>query len=217
MVLPPRIRVSLLSVLIFRERSLNIVRSTLLATHPPASYPDLPENMLSILERLDTFPSEPSELNAWWVESLGATPPKPKGKGKSALPEDDDDDEPSAGTDDNAAANDDDDWRKFFDDPKPVDENTKNKPAHRRTRLHALTTHQALHNLPSHRAVFTRAWLALLPRLRVENGERARALSVRALNVMHRGVLPHLTRAVLAMDWLAECVDYGKIIIDIVV
>ena len=33
--------------------------------------------------------------------------------------------------------------------------------------------------------------------------------AVRALNVMHRGVLPHLTRAVLVMDWIAACVDYG--------
>jgi hypothetical protein len=34
---------------------------------------------------------------------------------------------------------------------------------------------------------------------------------VRALNVMHRGVMPHLTRAVLVMDWVAGCVDFGAL------
>ena len=26
---------------------------------------------------------------------------------------------------------------------------------------------------------------------------------------MHRGVMPHLTRAVMVMDWISSCVDYG--------
>ena len=37
---------------------------TLLANHPPASSPNLSVNLLSILERLATFPTEQSELNA---------------------------------------------------------------------------------------------------------------------------------------------------------
>ena len=37
-----------------------------------------------------------------------------------------------------------------------------------------------------------------------------RKLTVRALNVMHRGVMQHLTRAVLVMDWVAGCVDFGE-------
>src|SRR6266478_2250103 len=36
------------------------------------------------------------------------------------------------------------------------------------------------------------------------------ALSLRVLNVLHRGVLPHLTRPVMVMDWVGGCVDYGK-------
>jgi len=32
---------------------------------------------------------------------------------------------------------------------------------------------------------------------------------MRALNVMHRGVLPHLTRPILVMDWVSTCVDFG--------
>ena len=51
---------------------------TLLANHPPASSPNLSVNLLSILERLATFPTEQSELNAWWVSELGTKPSKPK-------------------------------------------------------------------------------------------------------------------------------------------
>lgn len=79
-----------------------------------------------------------------------------------------------------------------------------------------MTVHQSLHSLASHRAVFTRAWLALLPALGGTHKEgnagdegESKKCTVRALNVMHRGVLPHLTRAVLVMDWVAGCVDYG--------
>lgn len=79
-------------------------------------------------------------------------------------------------------------------------------------RLHKLTVHQSLHSLASHRAVFTRAWLSLLPRLSAGGSnatEKSKALATRALNLMHRGVLPHLTRPVLVMDWIGTCVDMG--------
>ena len=80
--------------------------------------------------------------------------------------------------------------------------------------------------------MFTRTWLALLPtlsfdaspsknggsseksgasnRVAREGKEDTRKLTIRVLNVMHRGVMPHLTRAVLVMDWVAGCVDFGK-------
>ncbi|KAF6748121.1 hypothetical protein DFP72DRAFT_1146703, partial [Ephemerocybe angulata] len=148
------------------------------------------KNLLSILERLNTFPTDKEELNSWWVAELGAKPPKPK---KTSANEDsDDDDEPTPN------AEEEDDWRKFFDEPAPTD--SKKAPS---ARLHKLTVHQSLHTLASHRAVFTRAWLGLLPRLTDASA------AVRALNVMHRGVLPHLTRAVLVMDWIAGWVDGG--------
>lgn len=34
-------------------------------------------------------------------------------------------------------------------------------------------------------------------------------LVARALVVLHHGVIPHLTRAVLIMDWVGSCVDHG--------
>jgi U3 small nucleolar RNA-associated protein 19 len=168
----------------------------------PAGQISTATNLLSILERLQTFPTDNEELNAWWVAELGAKPPKPK---KIASEDDDEDALPKAPED---GEDDDDDWRKFFDEPAPVDDSKKSKsPA---ARLHKMTVHQSLHSLPSHRAVFTRAWLALLPRLSAAKDEDVkRSLAIRALNVMHRGVLPHLTRAILAMDWIAGCVDHG--------
>jgi U3 small nucleolar RNA-associated protein 19 len=99
-----------------------------------------------------------------------------------------------------------DDWRKFFDDEQISPDVGKTKGPS--LRLHNMTIHQSLHSLGSHRAVFTRAWLTLLPRLSGRS-ERFKALATRALNIMHRGVLPHLTRPFLVMDWVGECVDLG--------
>jgi U3 small nucleolar RNA-associated protein 19 len=178
-----------------------------LTSHPPASSPNLAVNLLSILERLATFPTEHSELNAWWVTELGAKPPKPKKSKKGPtnagslsdeeeLKKEDDDDE-------------NDDWRKFFEDEPVASEDGKTKSG---LRLHQMTVHQSLHSLSSHRAVFTRAWLSLLPRLSDPgSSEQSKALAVRALNLMHRGVLPHLTRPILVMDWIGSCVDLGKL------
>ncbi|PPQ70930.1 hypothetical protein CVT26_014191 [Gymnopilus dilepis] len=175
--------------------------ATLLDTHSSSDYPNLPVNLLSILERLTTFPTEPSELNAWWVEELGTKPPKPKASKKGIADEDEEDEEENQKSGDD----DDDDWRKFFDEEpaKTTDGKAKGSGA----RLHQLTIHQSLHSLPSHRAVFTRAWLTLLPRLSAAGNIEKN--TTRALNLMHRGVLPHLTRAILVMDWIGACVDMG--------
>ncbi|TFK19927.1 CBF-domain-containing protein [Coprinopsis marcescibilis] len=177
-----------------REAATTITRST--------SKPSLSttKNLLSILEKLATFPTEQKELDAWWVPELGSKPPKPK---KLRADEDEGDDvAPPAGDEEEE-----DDWRKFFDEPAP---STDDKKPTATARLHQLTVHQSLHSLASHKAVFTRAWLALLPAVEAAGDrEERRALSVRVLNVMHRGVLPHLTRPILAMDWIGNCVDMG--------
>ncbi|TFK46766.1 ribosome biogenesis protein Noc4 [Heliocybe sulcata] len=160
------------------------------------------ESLVSLLERLTTFPTDASELNAWWVEELGSKPPKP-GKGAT-----EDDEDPSSGVPDDAE----DDWRKFFDEEREANDpttKTKSKKTGPAARLHTLTIHQSLHSLPAHRAVFTRAWLFVLQQLSALDADSRRRVSVRILNVMHQGVLPHLTRPVLVMDWVASCVDYG--------
>lgn len=134
---------------------------------------------------------------------IRARPPKPK---SGAV---DDEEEPEGDPDispDDADTTD--DWRKFFDD-EPSGKDIKSEEKNNTARLHKLTIHQSLHSLSSHKAIFTRAWLALLPLLSSGRAETTKALASRALNVMHRGVMPHLTRAVLVMDWVASCVDYG--------
>ena len=101
---------------------------------------------------------------------------------------------------------DEDDWRKYFEDePVPPEAPKAKTPG---VRLHQMNIHQSLHSLASHRAVFSRIWLALLPRL--SKATDTEKLAVRVLNIMHRGILPHLTRPVLVMDWISACVDYGE-------
>ena len=145
-------------------------------------------------------------MNKWWVEELGARPPKPKSQKNE---DDEDEDVDAKNPDEEEDEEAEDDWRKFFDDQDKKDVSTETKTAS--ARLHKLSIHQSLHSLSSHRAAFTRTWLALLPQLTRGSEESSKALVTRALNVMHRGVMPHLTRPVLVMDWVASCVDYGGV------
>ncbi|KAJ7598832.1 CBF/Mak21 family-domain-containing protein [Mycena floridula] len=139
----------------------------------PDSPPHATQNLLSILELLTTFPEDPKDLKSWWVPEFALKP--------IAGPVVEEEEE--------------DDWRKFFDDDLP------DEPAAVKTgRASALPTHTALHALASHRAVFTRAWLVLLPRQPDEH---------RVLRILHRQVLPHLTRPVLVMDWVGGVVERG--------
>jgi U3 small nucleolar RNA-associated protein 19 len=158
------------------------------------------ENLLALLEDLQRLPTAPSDIGAWWVDEVGAKPPKPKAI-KPGAESDDEEDAAAADEDDE------DDWRKFFDEPAEK-EPGKGKKAAPAARLARMTVHQSLHALPSHRAVFTRAWLALLPHLS-DPARPDSALALRALNIMHQGVMPHLTRAIMVMDWVGSCVDYG--------
>lgn len=172
---------------------------TLLNTHP--THPTLPLNLLSTLERLTTFPTEPSELNAWWVSEMGKPPPKPRRSRKKGDDSDSDVEDPKT----NNNEDDEDDWRKYFEDePAPPEALKAKEPG---VRLHQMNIHQSLHSLASHRAVFSRIWLALLPRL--SNVADTEKLAVRVLHIMHRAILPHLTRPVLVMDWVSACVDFG--------
>ncbi|KAG7088080.1 hypothetical protein E1B28_012111 [Marasmius oreades] len=114
--------------------------------HPYAS-----QNLLSFLEKLTTFPTEPSELNAWWVEEMGKAPPKTKRQKNAGTESEEEEDE--------ALAEDDEDgWRKFFDEPdkdKDKDPQAKSKTKSE-GRVHA-DYPQSLHSLPSHSRVH--GWL----------------------------------------------------------
>ncbi|KAI0073253.1 CBF-domain-containing protein [Panus rudis PR-1116 ss-1] len=175
--------------------------ANLISTYSKKDHPNLPDNLLSFLERITTFPTESSELNKWWVEELGAKPPKVR-----ASEDDEDEDDPAESQE--KTGEEEDDWRKFFEEETVVQPVSKD-PKKPNVRLHKLSVHQSLHSLASHKTMFTRAWLSLLPLLSIGSSDASKALATRALNVMHRGVMPHLTRPVLVMDWIASCVDYG--------
>ncbi|KAF7967238.1 hypothetical protein HWV62_35089 [Athelia sp. TMB] len=163
-------------------------------------------NLLSILERLRTFPTAPSDINKWWVPELGAKPPSKSKKSPAPGESDSEDEEPKEGEDD---------WRTFFDEPNEDAAKAKGKAV---PRLHKMNLHQSLHAIPSHRAVFTRAWLGLLPHLSPSSGQQdtrrkeQEKLAVRALTTLHSTVLPHLTRPILVMDWVGGCVDAGGVV-----
>ena len=174
--------------------------STFVSNCQSDAHPHVAENFLSILERLKRFPSVRSDINQWWIPQLGKKPP-PFKSSKASVADEVEEDEPEN------PEGDEDDWRKFFEEPVSNDKNKKTGPS---PRLHKMTVHQSLHSLQSHKAVFSRAWMALLPRLsRTGDVETTKALATRVLNIMHGGVMPRLTRPVLTMDWIGSCVDYG--------
>lgn len=148
-----------------------------------------PENVLSILERLNSMPTNQAELNKFWIPSFSKPPP-----GFSApVPEEGGDD-----------AEEKDDWRTFFDDNTEED-TTEPQAQAPHLRVYRLSTYQSLHSLSSHRVQFGQCWAALLPYL-----SSSSTLSMRTLQFMHHGVLPHINKPVRLMDWIASCVDFGK-------
>lgn len=171
-------------------------------------------NAIAILEKLQNIPQTGSKSvldgldgNSFWVDCLSTVPKRSKDVGNE------DSDEDDHKTTEDAAEED--DWRKFFDeDPKP---STTTGPVRRHRRIHAMNIHEQLHSVQAHRAVFTKCWLTLLPLLSTSqsksHGEKADprdAIVTRVLDIMHHSVLPHLTRPILVMDWIAGCVDYGS-------
>lgn len=154
------------------------------------------------MEKLATFPTDPLELNAWWIEELGRIPPKPKNCKADEVDREDEELRDAEDEDEQS------DWKKFFDE-EPNAKHVK-KVVGVQGRTHQLTFHQSLHSLQAHRAVFTRTWLTFLSHLSSVSTSANRIFTTRALNVMHRGVLPHLTRPILVMDWVGACVDFGQ-------
>jgi len=172
----------------------------MLSRFSATEHPNLLGNLLSLLERLSTFPTEPSELNSWWIPELGKKPPHPKNQKSNEGEVEEDVEKPET--------DDEDDWRKYFDEELKGKE--MNKPTGIKGRAYRLTFHQSLHSLQAHRAVFTKLWLGFLPCFSSLPTADSRALTIRVLNIVHSGVLPHLTRPILVMDWISACVDLGK-------
>ena len=170
-------------------------RIILVSPQPLANF-RLPENLLSILERLNTMPTDASEVNEFWIPSFASKPPT------SSLPPQEEEDMDAVEAED--------DWRTFFDTPAASTLPTPPSKKGQSQRVYRLSTHQSLHSLASHRAQFSACWMALLPHFSAST-----VLSTRALNFLHRGVMPHLNKPLRLMDWIGGCVDHGRIILSI--
>lgn len=124
----------------------------------------------NLLYVLERIKEIPEKLTRWYIPEFSGTPATVTG----------DDGE--------------DDWRKFFDPPEET------APAvTKHGRPSTLPVHKALHVPASHRAVFTRAWMALLPKLDEYD---------RVLKILHRQVVPYMSpeRVVEVVDWISGIV-----------
>jgi U3 small nucleolar RNA-associated protein 19 len=95
-----------------------------------------------------------------------------------------------------------DDWRAYFDEP---DSSKAGPSGVKERRASKVPIHEALHSVKAHRVQFTYAWLSLLRYIK-----NSPQLSSRVLAILHRAIMPHLTRPVLLMDWIVACVDFGE-------
>ncbi len=94
------------------------------------------------------------------------------------------------------------DWRAYFDESDSPNAGPSEVKERRASKV---PIHEALHSVKAHRVQFTYAWLSLLRYIK-----NSPQLSSRVLAILHRSVMPHLTRPVLLMDWIVACVDFGK-------
>ncbi|KAG8882090.1 hypothetical protein FRB98_003927 [Tulasnella sp. 332] len=165
--------------------------AAVIMSSPSLRSSDTAHNLLSLLEKLNTMPTDVKELNAFWIPEFAKRPKKIQ-TDQSSDTEEEGDEVPDTA----------DDWRTFFDEQ----EQNESAPVvkGKRRRLNQLPVHASLHILHSHRVQLSNCWLALVPHLAM-----SRPLSARALAILHRGVLPHMTRPIQLMDWIAGCVDHG--------
>ena len=94
------------------------------------------------------------------------------------------------------------DWRAYFDESDSPNAGPSEVKERRASKV---PIHEALHSVKAHRVQFTYAWLSLLRYIK-----NSPQLSSRVLAILHRSVMPHLTRPVLLMDWIVACVDFGR-------
>ncbi|GAA5912243.1 hypothetical protein JCM8208_001311 [Rhodotorula glutinis] len=155
---------------------------------PPPLPPTLIPNTISVLESLTTMPTSSSELNEWFcaTPTIKAHKPLSSKKRKAA-----DDDRPGAdgstGVFDSSSSE---------SEPEP-DVVTSLNSQQRKKNLPALLS------LVAHRRAFQDCWLAALA-LPIRDDD-----SKRALVMLHRQVLPHMTEPRRLMDWLVDCADVG--------
>lgn len=160
--------------------------SGLLRTKSTEVDDELVENVLHLLEGINSMPKTKADINTFYISELSKPP-----KGTEA----------STKIDEDECEEDEDDWRKYFetkpsteDESKPVSEGRSSQ----------FSTHKSLHSVQSHQAQFSSAWLSLLQHIKTSQQRSARVLSI-----LHRSIMPYLTQPVQLMDWIGACVDFG--------
>ena len=146
-------------------------------------------NLLQFLEAVQSMPLEQSHLNRFWTTSEAALVKKPaqaKSK-KRKRPT------PKAANADGSTG--------IFDSSSDDEEASEAAPQRDATKL---KPHDLL-NLHSHRTVFERAWLAVLPLLTTEEELK------RVLIILHASVMPHMLRPGTLLDFLVDCCDHGTL------
>jgi U3 small nucleolar RNA-associated protein 19 len=142
-------------------------------------------NTLRLLEAITSMPKKNSDILSFYVVELGQSPAENGSVPKVSQ-------EKSS-----------DDWRAYFDDRS--DEEDTEIP--RTARSSQLSTHDALHSVESHRIQYSRAWLALLQRIKASPQYSARVLAI-----LHRTVLPHLVDPLKLVDWIGACIEFREFV-----
>lgn len=170
-----------------------------LETSPPLS---TPSNLLLQLVPLTNLPREQGDINAFYLSSFASppsssTPPLKKAKLSK---------KPTKSGKYTAELDSLPDWMATYDsDPDSDSGPTSSKRGHERTSK--LSVHSAIHSIPSHTAVYTQLWIALLGIYLDDSWTR------RILVGLHgpRGVLSYMAadKRVRMADWLGGLVDRG--------
>ncbi|GAA98423.1 uncharacterized protein L969DRAFT_94215 [Mixia osmundae IAM 14324] len=157
----------------------------------PAQLDKFTSTALAFLEGLSSMPTESSELDAFWTckplarPAVEATDSKKRKRDQDIPAGEQDGQDESTG---------------IFDDPS---DSGSDDPAARRLSRRAQARLPELLSLVQHKKAFAQAWIALLPLLHLEDDLK------RVLAILHRSVIPHMSRPTALMDFLSDACDRG--------
>lgn len=173
-----------------------------------------PANLLAQLLPLTNLPTKADHINAFWVTALatppsaGAAPKKTKGIKKKEKKAKGDKQKKKAELDALPS------WMTTYEeDSSDADEIDNAGPVAisaggKRKRTNVLGVHQAVHSVPSHTAVYSALWEAVLARLTLDT-----YWTRMILVALHgsKGILAHMgtERRIRVADWLGGLVDRG--------
>ena len=151
---------------------------------------NLTPNVLSILERLFTMPTEQSEINEFWIPEMGIM------------------DKPAKDSNIEQSKLDTNDWTVYFDQLAELEKNNQKDEKEKEKDNKKFKSRDTI-SLSAHRAMYSGCWLTMLK----SPFGLSQSENKRSLLVLHQLVIPFLKpseRASLA-DWLSDCCDSGGV------